>query len=75
MARSRQIPDLDSIREQSINYLLMLLFGKNTVSLSRLTGGLNGLAAANPAPVGGMGGSYSEYGYHAEEETKPGKAM
>jgi len=69
MARSRQIPDLDSIREQSINYLLMLLFGKNTVSLSRLTGGVNSLAAANTAPVGGMGGSYSEYGYHAEEET------
>lgn len=69
VTRIRQVSDLDSIREQSINYLLMLLFGKTTISLSRLTGGLNGLAASNVAPVQGIGGSYSEYGYRAEEET------
>lgn len=69
LSRSRRISDPDSIRKQSVSYLLMLLFGKNTISLSRLTGGLNGIAAANPVPIQGIGGSYTEYGYRAEEET------
>lgn len=69
LAVSRQAPDLDAIQKQSINYLLMLLFGKNTVSLSRLTGGLNGLYAGSAPSMQGMGGSYSESVSYSEEET------
>ncbi len=64
---SRTSPDLHTIREESINYLFLLLFGKGNLRLSRLTGNPGGLYAS-PASGQGFGGSYTEYRYQAEQE-------
>lgn len=66
---SQPAPDLHTLREQSINYLLMLLFGDRVPPVKRLSEGLGRQSALRDTPMQGMGGSYSEYNYEAEQET------
>ncbi len=58
-------PDAHTIKAQSLNYLMMILFGKNGNPRDAFISSITG-----QPPMGGQawGGAYSEYGYHYEEE-------
>ncbi len=68
---SRSTPDIHKIREESINYLLMLLFGKGRIRLDRLTDSLSGQSSitGNSLAVQQSGGVYTKSFCHAEQET------
>ncbi len=68
VSMSQTTPDLDTIRKQSINYLLMLLFGDNGTPLRRLFE--ENIRQYTPnASMQGFGGSYTEYESCSEQET------
>ena len=60
----RQTPDAHSIKAQSINYLLMILFGKNGNPRDSFISSITG----QPSMSQTSGGTYVEYGYQYEEE-------
>lgn len=63
-------PDIQKIREESINYLLMLLFGDGRVDLKHLTNRLTGQnsIAGNTLALQQSGGVYTQSYYYAEQE-------
>ena len=66
---SQSTPDLHTIREQSINYLLMLLFGRGTSPLRRILEGKGRQYTLPQTSMQGFGGSYTEYESRSEQET------
>ncbi len=68
---AKNAPDMDTIRQQSLSYLLRLLFGKETVSpIDRLREQLKELqGVANQRSTNIItGGSYTESAYFSEKE-------
>lgn len=59
-------PDMHAIREQSINYLLMLLFGNGNAIRDRFISSITGQSSFGSGQA--FGGSYSEVGYQEETE-------
>ena len=59
----RQTPDAHTIKAQSLNYLLMVLFGKNGNPRDSFISSITGQPSMSQA----AGGTYSEYSYHYEE--------
>ncbi|MBO5303033.1 MAG: hypothetical protein J6A92_03185 [Lachnospiraceae bacterium] len=67
---SKTASDLDTIRQQSITYLLRLLFGKETASpLDRLREQINSLRKSNHTTPIVTGGNYTESTYFSEKES------
>ena len=59
---SRMTPDMHTIKSQSINYLMMLLFGKGNIFQNRF------LSSGLSAGIQPMSGNYTETAYHSETE-------
>ncbi len=64
VSMQRKVPDMYTIQQQSLSYLLRILFGRDSLR-SRLMGGFGQPSSSFTQP---FGGSYTESSYQSEQE-------